>query len=89
MRRPRPITEVPDVVGLGADDACEIVRGAGLVPVPPEGTDEPITGIVTAQRPVGNAGSETGAEVILWTHPGRDVTADLVAPSPVGAGSPD
>lgn len=89
MRQPRPVTEVPDVVGLGADDACEIVRSAGLVPVGPDGADEPTTGIVTAQRPVGTAGAEEGDQVVLWTHPGRDVTADLVGPSPVGAGTPD
>ncbi|MEU6643068.1 PASTA domain-containing protein [Saccharomonospora sp. NPDC046836] len=83
MHRPRPVTEVPDVVGLGAQDACSIVRGAGLVPVGPDGADEPTSGVVTAQRPVGTAGAEKGTEVVLWTHMGRDVYADLVPPTPV------
>ncbi|TWE28913.1 hypothetical protein FHX69_1581 [Prauserella muralis] len=76
------------MVGLGAEDACEIVRRAGLVPVGPDGADEPTTGVVTAQRPVGTAGAEEGAEVVLWTHPGRDATADVHPPSPVESAVP-
>jgi beta-lactam-binding protein with PASTA domain len=70
MRGGSRITEVPDVVGLGAMDACEIVRAAGLVPAAPESTAEPESGVVTAQRPIGNAGAEEGTTVFLWTHGG-------------------
>ncbi|ASR36786.1 hypothetical protein BAY61_19290 [Prauserella marina] len=88
MREPRPVTEVPDVVGFEAGDACEIVRRAGLVPIGPDGEDEPTTGIVTAQRPVGTAGAEEGTPVVLWTHPGKDAAAELDAPSPVKSAVP-
>lgn len=77
------------MVGLGAEDACTIVRRAGLVPVGPEGADEPTTGVVTAQRPIGTAGAEEGAEVVLWTHPGRDSAEALVPPTPVEAADLD
>lgn len=87
MRRPRPVTEVPDVVGLSAEDACEIIRRAGLVPVGPEGTERPRSGVIALQRPIGNAGAEQGAEVALWTHPGKDTPADLVNPDPVTSGT--
>ncbi|WP_253854581.1 PASTA domain-containing protein [Prauserella alba] len=82
MHRPRPVTEVPDVVGLGAEDACDIVRRAGLVPVGPDGAPAPGTGVVSAQRPIGAAGAEEGAKVALWTHPGKDSAEALVGPSP-------
>ncbi|PRX45933.1 hypothetical protein B0I33_10879 [Prauserella shujinwangii] len=77
------MTEVPDVVGLGAEDACEIVRRAGLVPFGPEGADAPTSGVVTGQRPVGAAGAEEGAPVYLWTNRGKDLAGDLVGPTPV------
>ncbi|PXY23513.1 hypothetical protein DI005_19335 [Prauserella sp. PE36] len=89
MHRPRPVTEVPDVVGFGAQDACSIVRRAGLVPVGPDDGAEPTTGVVTAQRPVGTAGAEEGAHVVLWTHPGRETESELVPPTPVEAGELD
>ncbi|MBK1788281.1 PASTA domain-containing protein [Prauserella cavernicola] len=89
MHRPRPVTEVPDVVGLGAQDACSIVRSAGLVPVGPESAEPPSTGVVTAQRPVGTAGAEEGSRVVLWTHPGRDTSSELVPPTPVESGELD
>lgn len=89
MRRPRPVTEVPDVVGLSAEDACDIVRRAGLVPVGPDGDDSTLSGVVTAQRPIGTAGAEEGAEVVLWTHPGRDSSSDAVLPDPTKIGSVD
>lgn len=82
------MTEVPDVVGLGAEDACDIVRRAGLVPVGPEGAVAPVSGVVTAQRPVGTAGAEEGAEVVLWTHPGRDASVGATAPGPVESATP-
>lgn len=89
MQRPRPVTEVPDVVGLGAEDACDIVRRAGLVPVGPDGAEAPSNGVVSAQRPIGAAGAEEGAKVALWTHPGRDAAEALVGPTPTGVGDPD
>ncbi len=76
------MTEVPDVVGLGAEDACEIIRRAGLEPFGPDGVAAPTSGIVTEQRPIGAAGAEEGAPVFLWTHPGRDGADDLVSPMP-------
>jgi hypothetical protein len=83
MRGPRPVTEVPDVVGLGTEDACDIVRRAKLVPTGPDGDGMPTSGVVTAQRPVGAAGAEEGTQVVLWTHPGRDSPVGAVAPGPV------
>lgn len=71
MREGGEVTEVPDVIGLDADDASAIVRRAGLVPFGPEYTAEPTSGVVTAQRPIGTAGSERGAAVFLWTEGGR------------------
>ncbi|HKS47983.1 MAG TPA: PASTA domain-containing protein [Amycolatopsis sp.] len=82
MRRRRPVTEVPDVVGLGVEDACEIVRRSGLVPRGPDGVDEPGPGTVVAQAPVAPAGAEQGSNVVLWTQLGPDSSADLVPPTP-------
>lgn len=76
------MTEVPDVVGLGAQDACQIVRRANLVPRGPEGDAEPASGIVVAQAPVGAAGAEEGSEVRLWTQLGPGTGADLAPPTP-------
>ncbi|EHY87195.1 PASTA domain-containing protein [Saccharomonospora azurea] len=89
MRGPRPVTEVPDVVGLGADDACDIVRRAGLNPVPPDGGELPMSGIVTAQRPIGAAGAVEGAEVILWVHPGKEAPVGAATTGPLESASPD
>ncbi len=90
MHGRRPVTEVPDVVGLAPDDACEIVRRAGLVPVPPDGVDElPMSGIVTTQRPVGAAGAVEGAEVVLWVHPGKESPVGAGVTGPLETGSPD
>lgn len=74
------MTEVPDVVGLGAEDACEIVRRAGLVPRGPEGEAEPATGVVVAQAPISPAGAEQGSDVVLWTQLGPSSGADLAPP---------
>lgn len=82
MRRRRPVTEVPDVVGLGSEDACEIVRGRGLVPRGPEGEEQPGPGVVVAQVPVATAGAEEGSEVVLWTQPGPDAPAEAAPPTP-------
>ncbi|WP_089302999.1 PASTA domain-containing protein [Haloechinothrix alba] len=64
------ITEVPDVVGFDAREACAIVRAAGLVPYGPDYTAEPDSGIVMAQAPIANAGAECGAAVFLWAARG-------------------
>ncbi|GAB2977856.1 PASTA domain-containing protein [Amycolatopsis acidiphila] len=80
MRGHRPVTEVPDVVGLGAEDACDIVRRAGLVPRGPEGEAEPAPGIVVAQAPIAPAGAEQGSEVVLWTQLGPGSGADTTPP---------
>lgn len=76
-----PITEVPDVVGLSATDASEIVRAAGLVPMGPGDTGAPTSGVIIDQRPIGTAGAEKGAAVHLWTGPPGD-SADT-SPSPL------
>ncbi len=89
MHGPRPVTEVPDVVGLGADDAVDIVRRAGLIPVPPDGTELPMSGIVTAQRPVGTAGAVEGAEVVLWVHPGKEASVGAPSRGPLETASPE
>lgn len=70
------------MVGLGAQDACEIVRRAHLVPRGPEGDTEPGSGIVVAQAPVGAAGAEEGSEVRLWTQLGPGSGGDVTAPPP-------
>lgn len=80
MGKPRPVTEVPDVVGLGAGDACEIIRAAGLEPFGPDHGPEPMSGTVIAQRPIGNAGAEEGSPVFLWTAGGKDVEHDTLLP---------
>lgn len=81
VRGGRRITEVPDVVGLGAVDACAIVRAAGLVPAGPDSTEAPTTGVVTAQRPIGAAGAEEGTTVVLWAHR-RPGTEESPVPPP-------
>ena len=82
MRRHRPVVEVPDVVGLGADDACAIVRRAGLVPAGPEGMPAPAEGVVVAQAPIGTAGAEEGTTVVLITQHGRRPADDPLTPPP-------
>jgi beta-lactam-binding protein with PASTA domain len=82
MRRRRPLTEVPDVVGLGSEDACEVLRRAKLVPRGPEGASTPGPGVVVAQAPVAPAGAEEGSNVVLWTQLGPEPTADLLPPTP-------
>ncbi|WP_213935271.1 PASTA domain-containing protein [Rhodococcus sp. B50] len=79
MWKDRPVLEVPDVVGFDADDACAMVRGAGLVPTGPDGAAAPSSGVIVAQRPIGAAGSEQGAEVILWSQDNGDAHG---APAP-------
>lgn len=86
MKRQRPVTEVPDVVGLSATDACAAVRGAGLVPYGPEYAAEPDSGMVTAQRPIGTAGSEEGSPVFLWTRASGDAAHDPVDSDMASAG---
>lgn len=86
MHSDRPVTEVPDVVGLGAEDACAIVRAAGLVPSGPNFTAAPETGVVTAQRPIGAAGAEEGAIVFLWAHRRPGSTDPIVPPPSVESG---
>lgn len=81
-----PVTEVPDVVGLGAEDACAIVRAAGLEPYGPKHAPEPTSGVVTAQRPIGNAGAVEGSPVFLWTQGGKDFSRDVVIPEPAVGG---
>jgi beta-lactam-binding protein with PASTA domain len=86
MRGHRPVTEVPDVVGLGAVDACEIVRRAGLVPRGPDDRAEPASGVVVAQAPIAPAGAEQGSEVVLWTQLGRGSGADATPPPTTESG---
>lgn len=81
----RPVTEVPDVVGLGAVDACAIIRAAGLEPYGPDFAPEPTAGVVTAQIPIGTAGAEEGSAVFLWTHGGKTTAHDVVIPEPESA----
>jgi len=81
MRRRRPVIEVPDVVGLGSEDACAILRRAQLVPRGPEGADTPGPGVVVAQAPVATAGVTAGSEVVLWTQLGPEPAEDLLPPT--------
>lgn len=86
MRAQQPVTEVPDVVGFDADEACTMIDRAGLIPVGPDHTQAPTDGVVTSQRPVGNAGAERGSKVVVWAHGGRRSAEELVPAGPVGAG---
>jgi beta-lactam-binding protein with PASTA domain len=87
VRRRPQLTEVPDVVGFDADDACAIVRSAGLVPCGPGKTVAPASGVVTAQRPIPGAGAERGASVVLWSGDKPDAEV-LSGPSPLAPASP-
>lgn len=75
------------MVGFDADDACAIVRAAGLVPYGPGHTAAPTTGVVTAQRPIPAAGAECGAAVMLWTGDKHDADV-LPGPTPLAPASP-
>lgn len=75
------------MVGFDADDACAIVRAAGLVPHGPGHTPAPTAGVVTAQRPIPAAGAERGAAVVLWTGNKSDAGV-LSGPSPMAPASP-
>jgi|GEM_PF-6220553 len=86
MRAQQPVTEVPDVVGFDAEDACVMITRAGLVPVGPDQAEAPSDGVVTSQRPVGNAGAERGSKVTVWAHGGRKAAEELVPAGPVGSG---
>lgn len=85
MNALRPVTEVPDVVGLGAADACEIIRAAGLEPFGPDHTAPPSSGVVTAQRPIAAAGAERGSPVFLWARGGVDWANAVVVTEPDAA----
>ncbi|MDV6014658.1 PASTA domain-containing protein [Haloechinothrix sp. LS1_15] len=74
---------MPDVVGLDAEEACAIVRAAGLVPYGPEYAPAPTSGTVIGQAPIATAGAERGAAVFLWA--GRGGHAEEVPPSPKDA----
>ncbi|MGH3518980.1 MAG: PASTA domain-containing protein [Haloechinothrix sp.] len=89
MRSERPVTEVPDVVGFGAEDACAIVRAAGLVPSGPDFTAAPTAGVIIAQRPIGAAGAEEGTTVFLWTQRGGSKEEGAVPPPFVESGELD
>ncbi|MGH3451473.1 MAG: PASTA domain-containing protein [Haloechinothrix sp.] len=71
------------MVGFGAEDACEIVRAAGLVPSGPDFTEAPATGVVIAQRPIGAAGAEEGNLVFLWTQRSRGADESVGPPTHV------
>lgn len=70
------------MVGLGAEDACQILRRARLVPRGPEGEAQPGPGVVVAQAPIATAGAVEGSEVVLWTQLGPESMADLRPPTP-------
>lgn len=89
MRARQPVTEVPDVVGFDAEDACTMIKRAGLVPVGPEETNAPQDGVVTAQRPIGHAGAEKGSSVVVWAHGGKRSAEELVPAGPVESGDMD
>lgn len=63
-------TQVPDVVGFDADDACEMIRAAGLRPRGPGDTDPPTGGSVVDQEPVAAASVLSGSVVVVRTHGG-------------------
>lgn len=89
MRSEPRITEVPDVVGLSADDACAVVRAAGLVPRGPNSTTAPTVGTIIAQRPIAMAGAVVDDPVILWTVAGPGRAGASVSPIATEAGALD
>ncbi len=66
----QPTAQVPDVVGFDADDACEMIRAAGLRPRGPDDTDPPVDGSVVAQDPPAAASVAVGSVVVVRTHGG-------------------
>lgn len=48
-----------------------------------------MSGIVTAQRPIGAAGAVEGAEVVLWVHPGKESPVGAASTGPLESASPD
>src|SRR5699024_3061358 len=86
MRAQQPVTEVPDVVGCDAADACVRSTRAGFVRGGPHPTEAPSDGVVASQRPLGNAGAERGSKVTVWAHGGRKPAEELVPAGPVGSG---
>lgn len=80
--------QVPNVVGLGAEEACAVVREMRLVPKGPDMRDEPVAGIVTAQEPVAGTGVERDSPVVLWTRGGSGPSGAFVPTDPVVGSKP-
>jgi penicillin-binding protein 1A len=62
-----PLPEVPDVTGLGAGEAADVLEGAGYTPqaVEKETTDGSEVGVVIAQSPSGGTELESGSSVVI------------------------
>lgn len=76
------------MVGLGADEACTMLREAKLTPLTPDRAGEPSSGVVTAQEPVGGSGAPWGSSVVLWTRGGYGPSRATVPSDPVVGSKP-
>jgi beta-lactam-binding protein with PASTA domain len=88
VRGRQRLTEVPDVVGFSASDACAIVQAATLVPYGPQFSSAPTTGVITAQQPEPGAGVKEGAPVFLWAIGGSGTPADSDLPVAAASSEP-
>jgi beta-lactam-binding protein with PASTA domain len=88
VRGRQRLTEVPDVVGFSASDACEIVQAANLVPYGPRFSSAPTTGVITAQQPDPGADAKEGAPVFLWAMGGSGASAESVLPFAAASSEP-
>ncbi|WP_197285161.1 PASTA domain-containing protein [Sciscionella sediminilitoris] len=70
---------VPDVIGIGAVEACGAIRSAGLSPTGPQREPEPIEGTIVGQEPGPDAVVRIGASVVLWSDSGRAGPTPLVS----------
>jgi beta-lactam-binding protein with PASTA domain len=80
----RPVSTVPDVLGLDARAAARRVLAAHLTPCGREHTRAPEHGIITTQTPDPGARALPAAPVVLETRPGAGHRAEPVCPVPSG-----
>lgn len=68
---------VPEVIGLGAVEACGAIRSAGLTPCGPDDGPEPISGTIAKQEPAPRAQARIGDSVVLWSEFGRETGSPI------------
>jgi beta-lactam-binding protein with PASTA domain len=77
------VATVPDVIGLGAAEATDIIEQAGLTPYGPAHSTSPETGTVTEQDPELGQRAVPNAPVVLTVAPGGIRTDPDLAGVPV------